>query len=222
MSEEKQEEVGKLTTSHKVIIASAIIGPILGVFIISSAFSSSGNPESTKYKTQAQQRQETPEEREAARKLQEEQKLQAQKALDEKKTALATQYCKEREDNHRMFSLSMKKDDDGGESLDVKNTKYGDALTLDDCKKGVDTILKFREEDITNISAEAKKTIDGVVWVGMSKGDLILSAGLPDDINTTTHSFGVNEQFVYRKDSYGFSSFYVYLDDYKVTSYQDF
>jgi hypothetical protein len=52
----------------------------------------------------------------------------------------------------------------------------------------------------------------------------VLSYGIPNDINTTTGGWGVNEQWIYKKSlsPYDFSAIYVYLDNDKVTSYQDF
>jgi len=149
-------------------------------------------------------------------------RIKQQKIIDEAKTKLATQYCKEREDIHRKYPMAMIKDEDGDSAFDIKNAKFGDELTIENCKKIIDFMLNLRKENLLTASAETKRIIEGRIWVDMGKNDLVLSAGIPNDINTTTHNFGVNEQWVYNKDAYGIRAFYVYVDNGKVTSYQDF
>lgn len=55
----------------------------------------------------------------------------------------------------------------------------------------------------------------GKVQIGMSKDECILSWGHPKSINTTTNSYGVNEQWVYGEGSY------LYFKDGKLSSVQN-
>lgn len=54
----------------------------------------------------------------------------------------------------------------------------------------------------------------GYVWLGMTKEMAIISLGLPDKINRSVGSWGINEQWVYK-------SRYYYFENGKMTSYQD-
>lgn len=54
----------------------------------------------------------------------------------------------------------------------------------------------------------------GYVWLGMTKEMAIISVGLPDKINRSVGTWGINEQWVY-KDRY------YYFENDKMTSYQD-
>jgi hypothetical protein len=54
------------------------------------------------------------------------------------------------------------------------------------------------------------------ISLGMTEEQLIASWGRPRDINTTTGSFGVHKQYVY-----GDFGPYVYVEDGKVTGWQD-
>lgn len=63
---------------------------------------------------------------------------------------------------------------------------------------------------------------DRKVFIGMSEAALMCSWGAPNhcgDINTSTGSWGVHRQFVYRDCSY-YSSNYVYTENGFVTSWQ--
>jgi hypothetical protein len=53
------------------------------------------------------------------------------------------------------------------------------------------------------------------IWIGMDSDQLTVSWGPPTRINRTVGTFGTNEQWVYG------DSRYVYLDNGKVTSFQD-
>lgn len=151
----------------------------------------------------------------------EEASLKKEKELEEKKFELATQYCEERKDTDRLYITGITIENNE-EKLHTDKSKKGSNLTLDECKEIVNILLRFRHEDITKISDDTKDIIEGKGSIGMSKTELLLSYGVPNDINTTTSFWGVNEQWVYNKNIYGISAIYVYLDNNKVTSYQDF
>jgi hypothetical protein len=54
----------------------------------------------------------------------------------------------------------------------------------------------------------------------MDNIDLLYSAGMPDDGNTTTNQNGSREQWVYNGS--GNHTMYIYLENKVVTSWQDF
>lgn len=62
----------------------------------------------------------------------------------------------------------------------------------------------------------AYKLKSGTYWRGMSKKMAIDGVGKPDEINKTTGSWGIHEQWVYRK-----KGIYLYFENGKLTSYQD-
>lgn len=62
----------------------------------------------------------------------------------------------------------------------------------------------------------AKRIIKGEYWIGMSDKMARASLGYPDDINKTTGSWGVHEQWVYSK-----KDIYLYFENGKLTSIQD-
>lgn len=59
------------------------------------------------------------------------------------------------------------------------------------------------------------KMKDGYFWIGMNKEMLIFSIGNPNDINKTVGTWGTHEQWVYN------NGLYIYLENGKVTSYQN-
>ena len=57
-----------------------------------------------------------------------------------------------------------------------------------------------------------------MLYMGMSRDELISVEGPPDKINTTTTGDTVSEQFIYDRAIY---IFYVYVDNGKVTAWQE-
>jgi RNA polymerase subunit RPABC4/transcription elongation factor Spt4 len=68
----------------------------------------------------------------------------------------------------------------------------------------------WEDEIISNIAY-------AYVSIGMTKDQVIAALGRPDDVNRSTYTFGVHEQWVYGE----FGSKYVYFEDGVVTSVQD-
>jgi hypothetical protein len=86
--------------------------------------------------------------------------------------------------------------------------------TLENCKRIANVCLDLWNKD------ECEKIAEGIVWIGMTADQLILSAGLPNDQNNTVGSWGVHSQWVYGLGDY----FYLEgktKNDLKVTSWQD-
>ena len=69
---------------------------------------------------------------------------------------------------------------------------------------------------------EMDDVINRTYWIGMSKTELMLSVGLPNDINRENYGNGLREQWVYPKDIYSINAYYFYVENNKITSYQDF
>lgn len=64
-----------------------------------------------------------------------------------------------------------------------------------------------------------KAILDGKIFLGMTTKQVIESWGKPDDINRTVGSWGIHEQWVYRRG--GFEATYLYFENGKLTSWQD-
>lgn len=63
---------------------------------------------------------------------------------------------------------------------------------------------------------ETEYVVSGEVHIGMEKELCELSWGKPDNINKTTYSFGVKEQWVYRE-----KNAYLYFEDGKLTAFSE-
>jgi hypothetical protein len=68
---------------------------------------------------------------------------------------------------------------------------------------------------------ERSAILDGKIYMGCSRKVLIASWGPPNKINKTVTRYGVHEQFVYGTYSRYGSPNYVYVEDGKVTSWQN-
>ncbi len=57
------------------------------------------------------------------------------------------------------------------------------------------------------------------IWLGMTDEMARVSRGKPNDINRSVGSWGVHEQWIYKKGKY--DSYYLYFENGKLTSWQD-
>ena len=149
----------------------------------------------------------------------EEEKAKAQ-AEEEKRNTQAEKYCSERKNNQRKFPVvdeALIKNENNRMQISYKEIKQksGSQLTKEDCRKIVDFMYKWGIKEVDDI-------IGRKYWVGMNSVGLDLSLSLPDDINTDNYGNGEREQRIYKKDSYGINAMYFYVEDGKVTAYQDF
>jgi hypothetical protein len=113
----------------------------------------------------------------------------------------------------------------GSSKADVDLFKKEIAEQIDN----LETRLKTLQALITEIDARGasfehtQRLLDSVygrkVFVGMPKAFVLLSWGVPDDINRTMNENGTSEQWVYRHGR--FDGQYVYIEGDKVTSMQD-
>ncbi|MFA5136016.1 MAG: hypothetical protein WC489_01325 [Patescibacteria group bacterium] len=145
-----------------------------------------------------------------------------EKARKEKqKTDLATQYCTQRSKRTRRFyPIPVLTTVENGESkFEVKNDniKKGVDLTQTDCK----TVIDFFYENPL-IFKDVQSLVDGKYWIDMSMVELSFSIGYPDDINKTNYSSGVTEQWVYYKNADKIEANIIYIENNRVTSYQDY
>lgn len=62
----------------------------------------------------------------------------------------------------------------------------------------------------------AKKLINGEYWIGMTTAMATESLGSPDDVNKSTGSWGIHEQWVYDK-----KKLYLYFENGKLSSFQN-
>jgi len=61
-----------------------------------------------------------------------------------------------------------------------------------------------------------EKLINGYYWLGITDKMARISLGLPDDINKSVGSWGVHEQWIYKK-----YDLYLYFENGVLTSYQN-
>jgi hypothetical protein len=89
------------------------------------------------------------------------------------------------------------------------------------------TFAQIQKKEKINSDIQ-KKTFEKRAWLaiksskifkGMASEHVIRSWGQPDDINSSTGSYGVHEQWVYRRS--GSMAQYVYIKNDKVTSWGD-
>lgn len=143
---------------------------------------------------------------------------------DEEIDKLATDYCQERENDSRVYPIPVKSDANEKRPYEIVNDsrKPGSSLTHYDCLTTINYLVWFK-----NYSAQVTTIdIEGIVgrkyWIGMNIGELTASIGWPDDINTTNYGGRKTEQWIYYKDSQRVNAYFFYINDSKVTSYQDF
>ena len=85
--------------------------------------------------------------------------------------------------------------------------------TQEECRTIISKLLDITTEDRISQISEGRK-----IGVGMKSVEVIYSLGYPDDVNSTTNSYGTSEQWVYGSPIY--DGQFVYLDNGVVTSYQ--
>ncbi|MCL5970307.1 MAG: hypothetical protein M1450_02315 [Patescibacteria group bacterium] len=147
----------------------------------------------------------------------EEQKKKEEEQRKQQSQELSNLFCTERsKPNIRAVNLAdfIAMYEAKGETVKLRPAN-GVYPTNENCQKVIDICLKLWDTE------ECKKISETKIWIGMTKDQLILSWGLPNDRNNSTYSFGVNSQWVY--GTYGP---YVYLEgkddnSMKVTSWQD-
>lgn len=150
---------------------------------------------------------------------------QTAKQEEERKIDLAKQYCVERLKDGRYYPIPEIKIGANGKKeyeLNDKFRKTGPNLTQTDCKNIIDYLTDLSIKYATVLSINIEAVVKRQLWIGMSGFEVWSSLGYPNNINTTNYGLGENQQYVYYKDSYGASAYYIYLEKGKVTSYQDF
>jgi hypothetical protein len=85
--------------------------------------------------------------------------------------------------------------------------------TQEECRTIISKLMDITTEDRISQISEGRK-----IGVGMKSVEVIYSLGYPDDVSSTTNSYGTGEQWVYGSPIY--DGHYVYLDNGVVTSYQ--
>lgn len=183
-----------------------VIIVILGIFLIISA-ATDDKKESSQNNTNINQ--------EKSSELQKAEAETKAKAEVDKRNSQAEKYCSERKTNSRKYPIldeSIGKN--SGFSYDDFESKTGKQLTDDDCKKIIAFMYKRGFENIDEVVGKK-------YWIGMSGIELYLSAGFADDVNIDNYGSGEREQRIYYKGSYVNGAMYFYVENGKLTSYQD-
>jgi hypothetical protein len=146
------------------------------------------------------------------------------KLEEEKNINLAKQYCTERLNSSKYYPIPEVVVGSDGKTEYKQNDKLkktGVSLTQTDCKNIIDYLndlsLKY-----PLVTIDIKQVVERRYWIGMNIAELSYSLGYPNKINTSNYGHGENQQWIYNKGSYGASAYYIYVENNKVTSYQDF
>lgn len=137
---------------------------------------------------------------------------------------MATSYCKTRIDDARLYPIPIKSNTNDSKTYELKadSKKAGSSLTQSDCLLVVNYLAWFKNYSTPKLDIDIPNVINRKYWIGMNVAELMTSVGLPDDINTTNYGAGETGQWIYYKDSYRSRSLMIYVEQSKVTSYQDF
>ncbi|HRN70670.1 MAG TPA: hypothetical protein PLS49_05805 [Candidatus Woesebacteria bacterium] len=141
--------------------------------------------------------------------------------LEEEKNLKAKKYCDERKTSQRYYPIvkeSQDIEDNIGYQIDNKISKTGENLTHDNCRIAINFLYKLAEKGNVDIDY----IIEGRYWIGMNIVELFLSVGFPDKENISNYGSGETSQYIYYKDSRRINALYIYLEEGKVTSYQDY
>lgn len=141
--------------------------------------------------------------------------------LEEEKNLKTSQYCAAREKNHRyypMFELTRDTQDNIDYKVNNDLRKTGTNLSQEDCRITIDFLYQLAEKSNVNIDY----VIEGRYWIGMNIVELFLSLGFPDKENISNYGSGETSQYIYYKDNRKINALYIYAEDGKITSYQDY
>ena len=96
--------------------------------------------------------------------------------------------------------------------IEAKQLRQTNAIKVEKQKQE----YKAKKERLTLKYDEtiANKILNGYYWIGMTDDMTIESLGKPDDINRNVGTWGVHEQWIYKKT-------YLYFQNGKLTSYQN-
>jgi hypothetical protein len=146
-----------------------------------------------------------------------------QEEADQKEAMMqdyAQRYCDKRKEWYRKFPIIEANDKE--KSADFNNGIKGINLKIQDCRNTINAVVKIMETEEGEIKKDVlEKIIEHTYWIGMNEYYLFASVGVPNDINKTTLSGYESKQYVYNQDNYGIDSIYIYVENGKVTSYQN-
>lgn len=179
--------------------------------------------EKAKTKQEAERTQEMAEKKVEAEKQQlQKEQIQKEKSRleEEKRINLAKQYCDNRNKiNSRYYPIPENKEEC---KINDKLNKRGVNLTSADCRVIIDCLFSSATKYASVTTIDINSVLERKYWIGMNVMELAYSLGIPNKINESDYGLGVNQQWIYYKDSYGASAYYIYVENSKVTSYQDF
>lgn len=118
-------------------------------------------------------------------------------------------YC----ETHQQKRIPLPYKDGDSWKYNVENPKVG--VNEDDCRN----VITYLVNNVDSSAISLEKISDAKVSVGMNRHELLMSWGVPDDVNSTHTSTGSSDQYVYGNPIYGAS--YVYLDNDVITAIQN-
>lgn len=137
---------------------------------------------------------------------------------------LATQYCQKRANDTRVYPIPVKNSEGSDKEYDITNDsrEKGSNLTHSDCLTIIDYLVWMKNESFPVFDINIDNIINRQYWIDMNTVELMSSIGWPNDINTSNYGGLKQEQWVYYKDSQRINALNVYVENSKVTSYQDY
>lgn len=84
-----------------------------------------------------------------------------------------------------------------------------------DCRN----VITYLVDNVESSAPTLQKISNAEISIGMNRHELLMSWGVPNDVNTTTVAGGTNAQWVYGDPIYGAN--YVYLDNDVITAIQN-
>ena len=95
----------------------------------------------------------------------------------------------------------------------VENPKVG--VTEEDCRN----VITYLVNNVESSAANLERISNGEISIGMNRHELLMSWGVPSDVNSTHTTGGSRDQYVYGNPIYGAN--YVYLDNDVITAIQN-
>lgn len=118
-------------------------------------------------------------------------------------------YC----ETHREKRVPLPYQDGDEWKYNVENPKV--SVTEEDCR----SVITYLVNNVESSAANLERVSNGEISIGMNRHELLMSWGVPSDVNSTHTTSGSRDQYVYGNPIYGAS--YVYLDNDVITAIQN-
>lgn len=118
-------------------------------------------------------------------------------------------YCQ----SHQQKSIPLPYPEGDAWKYNTENPTVG--VSEQDCRN----IITYLVDNVESSAPTLEKISKAEISIGMNRHELLMSWGVPNDVNTTTVSSGTSAQWIYGDPIYGAN--YVYLDNDVITAIQN-